>query len=191
MTAASSDVDSASPSDSTVPRPMRDLQTVRHIVCRPVISGHGGGSRPSKVVVEFLAQPVVAGNASVFQRLIETGDRATVHLLMRAISAVDPHHRGFIPVRGRKRRPPPKRFRPVRGEPLGVIGIKAVAERMAHNFVRHDPGVPRVRQTKQAVITTSGLVNALHLQSIVFTSRTIASVPPHGCRRATGLATSR
>jgi hypothetical protein len=35
---------------------------------------------------------VVAGEADVYQRLIEAGDPSTVHLLVRAVAAVHSHH---------------------------------------------------------------------------------------------------
>jgi quercetin dioxygenase-like cupin family protein len=155
----------------TIPRPVGDGQTVRHIIGGVVVSGHRGGGCPREVVVQHLSDLLVVSKADVGQRLIETGDRPMVHLLMRTIAAVDPHHRGLVAVSNRVGGRPPKCLGPVGGEPLGVLGVKAVAERVAHHLVRHDVGVPGVGQTKQAKVTTCGFVHRLHALRIVSKSR--------------------
>jgi ubiquinone biosynthesis protein UbiJ len=92
--------------------------------------------------VQHLAQPVVARKPGVLQRLIEARDCSTIHLLVNAVTAVHPHDRGLVAVLRRERCRPAERLRPVRGETLAVIGVKAVAERVAHQLVSHDPGMP-------------------------------------------------
>jgi hypothetical protein len=118
--------------------------------------------------VKHLAQPVVARKADVLQRLVEACDRATIHLLVDAVTAVEPYDRGLVAVRRRECCRPSERLRPVRGEALAVIGVKAVAERVAHQLISHHPGVPSVGQAKQALMTTGGLVDRLHAPRIVF-----------------------
>ena len=52
-------------SHQPVPRPARNGQAVRNVVCRAVIPGHRGHRRPSEVVVQHLAKPVVARQGGV------------------------------------------------------------------------------------------------------------------------------
>jgi hypothetical protein len=41
--------------------------------------------------VKHPPKPLVAGEADIFERLIKTGDRPLVHLLVRPVAAVNPH----------------------------------------------------------------------------------------------------
>jgi hypothetical protein len=41
--------------------------------------------------VQHLSEPIVAVEADVDQRLVEAGDRPTVHLLVRPVAAVEAH----------------------------------------------------------------------------------------------------
>src|SRR5674536_27801 len=83
-----SDVVRTSFIDESVPRPVRDAQSGWHVICGSVIAGHRGGGRPREVVVRHLSEPIVAGEADVCQCLIEAADCSTVHLLVRAVTAV-------------------------------------------------------------------------------------------------------
>jgi hypothetical protein len=56
-----------------------------------------------------------------------------------------------------------QRLRPVGGEPLAVLGMEPVAQRMADHFVGHHPGVPCVGLAQQTVGTTRGLVYRPHV----------------------------
>src|SRR5262245_37612524 len=67
--------------DESVPGPLRDVQAGRHIVCRTVVTSHRGRGSPGEVIMQDAPEPLVAGEAGVFQRLIETNDRPLVHLL--------------------------------------------------------------------------------------------------------------
>src|SRR5262249_12910792 len=78
------------PGDKSFPGPARDLQTVWHIVRRPVVAGHRRRGRPREVVVQHFAYSVAAGHADVCQPLVETRDRSTVHLLVGTVTAVNP-----------------------------------------------------------------------------------------------------
>ena len=117
-----SDGDRTASDDESAPRPMRDSQTVRHLVGRAVVAGHGGRRCPLEVIVQHFAEPVVAAEADVDERLIETRDRSTVHLLVRTVAAVDPHNRGLVTVRLGIRRRATECLAPVPSEPLGVVG---------------------------------------------------------------------
>jgi len=55
------------PNHDSVPGPLRDAESVRDIICGPVVSRHRGGGHPSEVVVQHLPEPVVAGEADVCQ----------------------------------------------------------------------------------------------------------------------------
>jgi uncharacterized protein YwlG (UPF0340 family) len=88
---SSSDVVRIRSANESVPRPVWEVQTVRHIVCGTVVPVHRGGGCLREVVVEHLSDPVVVSKTNVNQGLIETGDRSTVHLLMRTtVAAVHP-----------------------------------------------------------------------------------------------------
>jgi hypothetical protein len=121
--------------DESVPGPLRDVQTVRHILCGVVVTRHCGRGGPREVIMQHASEPLVACKADIFQRLIETCNRPLVHLLVRPVAAVNPHDGGLITVPVGVRRWPTKCLRPVRGKALGVLRVESVAERMANHFV--------------------------------------------------------
>ncbi len=43
-----------------------------------------------------------------------------------------------------------------------MLGVEAVAEGVADDFVGHHPGVPRLGQAAQALVAAGGGVDALH-----------------------------
>src|SRR5262245_34428275 len=118
-----------------MPGPLWDVQTVRYFLRRMVVTRHRGRGGPCEVIMQHALEPLVAGKADIFQRLIETSDRPLIHLLVRPIAAVNPHDRGLITVPLGVRRWSTKRLRPVRGKALGVLRVQSVAERMANDFV--------------------------------------------------------
>ena len=148
----------------TIPGPLRNRQTGGHIVGRRVVARHRR-RRPDEVVVQHLAERF-GGEPGIVEGLVETGDRAVVHLLMRSVSAVQPHHRGLVCVRVGVRGGTAQRLRPVGREPLGVIGFESVTERMADHLVGHHPEVPGLRQPEQTVITAGRRVHSLHAYSM-------------------------
>ena len=85
--------------------------------------------------MQHASKPLVAPEADIFQRLIETSDRPPVHLLVRPVAAVNPNDRGLITVLVGVGRWPTKCLRPVRGKALGMLRVVSVAERMANHFV--------------------------------------------------------
>ena len=102
------------------------------------------------------------GEPGVFQSLVETGDRTPVHLLVRAVSAVYPDYCSFVAVTLGVGVRSAQGFGPVGRESLAVLGMEAVAERVADDLVGHHPGVPCLGQANQPVVTAGSLVNALH-----------------------------
>jgi hypothetical protein len=151
-----------SAADESVPGPLHDLQAVRHIVCRAVVTRHSVYSSPRKVIVEDISEPLVAGKADVFQRLIETGDGPLIHLFVWSVAAVNPHDGGFAAILFRIYGRPTERFHPVCGEAFSVLRVESMAERMANHFVLQDPRVPRTGQPQQPVETTCGFIDRLH-----------------------------
>ena len=111
------------------------MHTVLHIICRVVVSRHRSRGGPREVIVQHAPQALVAREADIFQRLIETSNCPLVHLLVRPVAAVNPHDRGIITVLVGVGRWPTERLRPVRGKALCVLRVITVAERMANHFV--------------------------------------------------------
>ena len=148
--------------DEAVPGPLGDRQAVRHVIGGIVVPGHGGRGRPREVVVEDPSQRFVAIEVRVDQGLIEASDRPAVHVIVRPVAAVNPHHGCLVPVGLRISGGTPERLRPIGGQPLGVVGLVSVAERVADHVVGQDPGVPGGGQAKQAVGTAGGVVDRLH-----------------------------
>jgi hypothetical protein len=112
--------------------------------------------------VQHLAQPLVRAQADVVQGLVEAGDSPSVHLVVHPVAAVDAHDQRLVPERPGVRRRSSQRLGPVRGQPLGVPGVEAVAERVADHLVGHHPEVPGRGQAEHAGVATGRLVDALH-----------------------------
>src|SRR5262244_2375677 len=53
--------------DASVPGPLRDVQTVWHILCRVVVTRHRGRGSPREVIVQHAPEALVAGEADIFQ----------------------------------------------------------------------------------------------------------------------------
>ncbi len=104
----------------------------------------------------FLVKPNVA------ECLIETRDRAAVHLVVFAVAAVHPHNVRLVAVLTRVRRRAAERLRPVRREPLCVVRVKAVTECVADDLVGHHPLMPRVRETQHPLVPADGFVQRPH-----------------------------
>ena len=117
---------------------------------------------PGEVVVQHLPDRVVLGESDVRHGLVEAGDRPPVHLLVRPISAVEPHDRCLVAVGVGVGRGATDRLGPVRGEPLGVIGAEPVTERVAHHLVSQHPVMPCTGQTVETLGAAGGLVDGLH-----------------------------
>src|ERR1044072_603642 len=68
--------------DESVPGPLRNLQSVRHIFRGVVVTRHRGRGCPREVIVQHASESIVAIESSILQCLIETGYRSLVHLFM-------------------------------------------------------------------------------------------------------------
>ena len=128
--------------------------------------------------------------ANVAERLIETHDRAPVHLLMPAVAAVHPHHGCSSPYAAenvRVLRAP----RPSTRRAAAVIGMKAMAERVADHFVSHHAGVPRPSETKQAWLATGRLEHGQHgadrRPGVTFASLCMTALPDDAKRQIRAL----
>src|SRR6516165_1725376 len=84
--------------NESVPGPLRDLQTVRHILSRVVVAIHRRRGGPRKVIVKHASDLLISGEAGIFKCLIKTSDRPLVHLFVRPVAAVNPHYRSFVAV---------------------------------------------------------------------------------------------
>src|SRR5580698_1979890 len=103
-----------------VPGPARNAQAVRNLVGRLVIARHRRGGGPGEVIVQDLSQRPGLRDARVLHRLIEAGDAALVHLLVRAVAAMDPHDERLVSVAGGIGSGAAERLGPVGGEALTV-----------------------------------------------------------------------
>ena len=152
-----------------MPGPLWDAQTVRDMLGGLLVTRHRGRGGPRKVIVQHASELFVIGEADIFQRLIETGDRPLVHLLVRPVPAVNPHDRGLIAVAIGVLRWSTEYLRPVGCKALGVLRVESVAERMANYFVLEHARVPGTGQPQQPVETARGFIDSL--QGFSFHSR--------------------
>src|ERR1700741_3346455 len=148
--------------DESVPRPLRDLQFVRHIVRRAMVMSHRGRGCPREVIVQHASEPLVVIKLGIMQRLIETGDRALVHLLVQPVAAVSPHNRRLTTVLIGVCCWTTECLRPIRRKTLSVLGMVTVTERVANYFVLQHSCVPRVGQPHHSVETACSFIYCLH-----------------------------
>ena len=145
---------------------MGDVQAFWDVVCRVVVTRHGGHGRPTEVVVQNLTEPFVTIQTDVDERQIEASYRPTIHFFMWAIPAVHPHHRSLVSNELGVPRWATQRLYPVRSKAFGVLGVVAMAERVAHHFVGQHPGVPGMRQLQESLVAPRLVVDRLHESSM-------------------------
>src|SRR5262249_46598349 len=58
---------------------------------------------------------------------------------------------------------PSERLAPVGRQPLAMLRMKPMTERVAHHLVGHDPRMPRVGEAQQTLLAPNGLEHALHI----------------------------
>jgi len=78
-----------------------------------------------------------------------------------------------------------ERLGPVSGESLDMLGVEAVAERMADHVIGHHPTMPSVGKTEQAALATRRLKDSLHASMITivpYPSKTMAAGSSVGCK---------
>src|ERR1044071_10194112 len=127
-----------------------------------MVTIHRGGRCPREVIVQHGFESLVAVESGIVQGLIETGDRSLVHLLVRAVAAVNPDDGRLITVLVGVRCWSTECLGPVRSKTLGVLGVKSVAEGMTNYFIFQHPRVPCVGQPQYPVETTRSFIDRLH-----------------------------
>ena len=144
----------------TIPRPARDAEALRDVVGGLVKPGHRRRRRPREVVVRVASgssasmptSTSAASKQAIARRSISSCTPLPLCIRTTAVSSPNFANSGRDP----------QGFRPVRGEPLGVVRMEPVAEGMAHDLVIHDPAVPRLGQAAQAIVADGGLVKGRH-----------------------------
>jgi hypothetical protein len=78
---------------------------------------------------------------------------------------------------------------PVSGEPLDMLGMESVAERMGDHVVGHHPTMPGIGKTAQAVAASGRFEDSLHASMMTVVPclcKTMAPASSAGQRQATG-----
>src|SRR5207247_6458339 len=96
------------------------------------------------------------------QSLVKACNRAAIHFIVLPVPAVHLDDSGLVTIgigiRGRAT----ECLGPVSGESLDMLGVEAVAERMGDHVVGHNPTMPGVGKTAQAVVATRRLEDSMH-----------------------------
>ena len=100
--------------------------------------------------MQHLPQCLIASQSCIFESLIETGNRAAIHFLVHPITAVCLDDRGLVAIRAGIRSGAAECLRPVSREPLDVIWVEAMAERMGHHLIGHHPVMPGLGKTAKS-----------------------------------------
>jgi hypothetical protein len=152
------------------PGPMRENEADRNIVGRAGVPRERYRRGPREVVVEDPAERGVVGHPDIGQSLIEAEDRPPIHLLVLAIPAVELHHPGLVAVGIAVGRRSPKRLGPVRSQPFGVFGMKAMTKGVANHLIIQHPGMPCRSELTKALGATCSLVDASHVLTMTYPS---------------------
>src|SRR4029077_3805329 len=94
--------------------------------------------------------------------MVEAGNRAAIHFVVLPVAAVHLDDGGLVTIEVGIRAGATECLGPVSGESLDMLGVEAVAERMADHVVGHHPTMPGAGKTAQAVVATRRLENSLH-----------------------------
>src|SRR5689334_12850999 len=105
---------------------------------------------------------VVCAQPHIVEGLVEAGGRPAVHRLVPAVAAMDADYRRLVPVDTGVAGRPAERLGPIRGEPLAVLRMEPMAERVADHLIGHPPAVPRLSQAEQALAATGRLIHTSH-----------------------------
>ena len=103
---------------------------------------HGG--RPGEPSYELKPEARLGRDADVIERGHERGDGTTVHLLMRSITAVEPHDVRIVTERAGVCGGSAKLFGPVCGEPLGMFRMDPALEGVSEDRVDQAASMPRL-----------------------------------------------
>jgi hypothetical protein len=121
--------------------------------------------------------------------LIEAGNRTSIHFIVLPVPAVHLDDRGLVTIGIGIRRRATECLGPVSGEPLDMLGVEAVAERMSDHVVGHHPTMPGVGKTAQAIIATRSLEDCSHAFMMTILSclcKTMARASSAGPRQSDG-----
>src|SRR5438270_2617801 len=102
---------------------------------------------------------------------------------MLPVAAVHLDDGGLVTIRVGIRAGATECLGPVSSEPLDMLGMEAVAERMRNHVVGHHAPMPSAGKTAQAVVATSRLEDSLHasMMTIVpYPSKTVATATSVG-----------
>src|SRR6202522_2275830 len=141
----------------SVPRPMGDAGAVRTLIGGLVVARHRCHGTPGEIVVQHLSQRSVVGHSDIGQSRVEAGDRAAIHFIVLSVPAVYFDDGSLVAIGVGICRRPAECLSPVSSEPLAMLGMKAVAERMGDHLIGHHPTVPGVGKTAQPVHATRRL----------------------------------
>src|ERR1700674_1411917 len=114
--------------------------------------------------------------------MVEAGNRAAIHFVVLSVAAVHPDHGGLVTIGVGIRAGATECLGPVSGESLDMLGVEAVAERMADHVVGYHPTMPGAGKTAQAVVTPRRLENSLHAS--------IMTIVPCLCKTMAALSSS-
>jgi hypothetical protein len=140
-----------------------DVEAVRHIIGRLVVTGHRRCGRPSEVVVQHLSQRTVVSYSDICKSLVEAGNGSAIHFVVLPIAAVHLDDGGLVTIGVGIRAGASECLGPVSGESLDMLWVEPVAERMADHVVGHHPTMPGAGKAAQAVASTRRLEHSLHV----------------------------
>jgi hypothetical protein len=92
--------------------------------------------------VEHLSQRAVV-ESDIRKSLIEAGNRPAIHFDVLAVATVHPDDSRLVTLGIGIRAGATERLRPISRESLHMLGVEAVAERMADHLVGHHSTMPR------------------------------------------------
>src|SRR6266566_1655513 len=94
--------------------------------------------------------------------MVEAGNRAAIPFVVLSVAAVHLDDGGLVTIGVGIHAGATECLGPVSGESLDMLGVEAVAERMADHVIGHHPTMPGVGKTAQAVLATRRLKDCLH-----------------------------
>src|ERR1700674_4639190 len=94
--------------------------------------------------------------------MVEASNRTAIHFVVLPVAAVHLDDGGLVTIGVGIRSGTTECLGPVSGESLDMLGVEAVAERMADHIVGHHPTMPGAGKTAQAVVATRRLENSLN-----------------------------
>src|ERR1700674_5388749 len=115
--------------------------------------------------------------------MVEASNRTAIHFVVLPVAAVHLDDGGLVTIGLGIFAGTTECLGPVSGESLDMLGVEAVAERMADHVVSHHPTMPGAGKTAQAVVATRRLENSLHAS--------IMTIVPCLCKTMAAASSSR